>query len=177
MYTNRRRARARVSDDSVMRDVTTETRDLCVSVHHAGASRLCVSHVVALPTPAPISPSRPTATLPHTAPLTPAPDRSTLCPTVAPLGRYSNIGSNNRHCSHLHVHHSISNGSAFSLPRSGAFQWWWLLPPSDRLRAGAPAMSVVGSHLLPNEPFLCANQLWGEETEVPLTCGSPFQCQ
>jgi hypothetical protein len=46
MYPNQRRVRARVSDDSVMRDVTTETRDLRVSVLHAGASPLCVSHVV-----------------------------------------------------------------------------------------------------------------------------------
>jgi hypothetical protein len=46
MHTNQRRARACVSYDSVMRDATTETRDLRVSVFHAGASRLCVSHVV-----------------------------------------------------------------------------------------------------------------------------------
>jgi hypothetical protein len=46
MYTNRRRIRAHVSNHSVMRDATTETRDLCVSVLRVGTSRLCVSHVV-----------------------------------------------------------------------------------------------------------------------------------
>jgi hypothetical protein len=37
-----------VLDDSVMRDATIETRDLHISILHAGASRLCVSHVVHL---------------------------------------------------------------------------------------------------------------------------------
>jgi hypothetical protein len=48
MYTNRRHARVRVSDDSVMRDATTETYNLHVFVLRAGASRMCVSHVVEL---------------------------------------------------------------------------------------------------------------------------------
>jgi hypothetical protein len=46
MYHNRRRVRTRVSDDVVMRDAMTETRDLCISVLHMGASSLYVSHVV-----------------------------------------------------------------------------------------------------------------------------------
>jgi hypothetical protein len=48
MYTNRTHSQARVSYYSVMRDATTETRDLHVSVLRAGASRLCLSHVVTL---------------------------------------------------------------------------------------------------------------------------------
>jgi hypothetical protein len=35
-----------VSDDSIMRDVMAETRDLRISVLHANVSQLCVSHVV-----------------------------------------------------------------------------------------------------------------------------------
>jgi hypothetical protein len=46
MYPNLRRARVRVSDDFVLQDLTTETRDLLVSVLGVGASQLCVSHVV-----------------------------------------------------------------------------------------------------------------------------------
>jgi hypothetical protein len=46
MYTNQRRVRARVSDDSVMRDVMMEMHDLRASVLRAGASQTCVSHVV-----------------------------------------------------------------------------------------------------------------------------------
>jgi hypothetical protein len=38
--------RARVSDDSVIRDATTETCDLRISVLHVGASRMRLSHVV-----------------------------------------------------------------------------------------------------------------------------------
>jgi hypothetical protein len=37
-----------VSNDFVMRDVTIEMRNLCVSVLRTGASRLCVSHVVSI---------------------------------------------------------------------------------------------------------------------------------
>jgi hypothetical protein len=48
MYPNQRRARMRISDDSIMRDAMMETHDLRVSVLHAGVSRLCVSHVVIL---------------------------------------------------------------------------------------------------------------------------------
>jgi hypothetical protein len=48
MHTNQRCAQARVSDYSIMRDVTMETRDLRVSIFRAGASRLCLSHVVAI---------------------------------------------------------------------------------------------------------------------------------
>jgi hypothetical protein len=47
MYPNRRRARAFISDESIMRDVMTEMYDLCISILHACTSRLCVSHVVA----------------------------------------------------------------------------------------------------------------------------------
>jgi hypothetical protein len=46
VYPNRRRARACVSDDTVMRDATMEMCDLCISVLHAGTSPLRVSHVV-----------------------------------------------------------------------------------------------------------------------------------
>jgi hypothetical protein len=46
MYTNQRRARACVSDDSVMQDVMTEIGDMCVSVLRVGASRMRLSHVV-----------------------------------------------------------------------------------------------------------------------------------
>jgi hypothetical protein len=46
MYPNRRHTQACVSDDSVMRDVMTEMHDLRISVLRAGASWLCVSHVV-----------------------------------------------------------------------------------------------------------------------------------
>jgi hypothetical protein len=46
MYPNQRRARARVLDDSVMRDLMTEMCDLHVSVFCASTSWLCVSHVV-----------------------------------------------------------------------------------------------------------------------------------
>jgi hypothetical protein len=46
MYTNRRRARLRISDNSVMRDVMTETRDLRVSILRVSASRMSLSHVV-----------------------------------------------------------------------------------------------------------------------------------
>jgi hypothetical protein len=46
MYTNRRRVRTRVSDDSVMRDTMMEMRDLRVSVLHVSASQMCVSHIV-----------------------------------------------------------------------------------------------------------------------------------
>jgi hypothetical protein len=35
-----------VSDDSVMRDVMIETRDLCICVLRASASRMSLSHVV-----------------------------------------------------------------------------------------------------------------------------------
>jgi hypothetical protein len=42
MYTNQRRTRARVSDDSVIRDATTETRDLRVSVLRAGTSSFLI---------------------------------------------------------------------------------------------------------------------------------------
>jgi hypothetical protein len=48
MYTNQRRALARVLDYIVMRDTMTETRDLCIFILRAGASRLCLSHVVNL---------------------------------------------------------------------------------------------------------------------------------
>jgi hypothetical protein len=51
MYTNRRRARPSVTDDSVMRDAATETRDLRVSVLCVGASRISLSHVVYCNTP------------------------------------------------------------------------------------------------------------------------------
>jgi hypothetical protein len=40
MYTNRKCSRACISDDSVMRDATMETRDLYISVLHAGVSRM-----------------------------------------------------------------------------------------------------------------------------------------
>jgi hypothetical protein len=43
---NQRRARSRVSDDSVMRDTTMEMRDLRVPILHAGTSRMRLSHVV-----------------------------------------------------------------------------------------------------------------------------------
>jgi hypothetical protein len=46
MYTNRRRAQARISDYFVMRDAPTEMRDLCVSVLRPGPSWLCLSHIV-----------------------------------------------------------------------------------------------------------------------------------
>jgi hypothetical protein len=46
MYAYQRHTRAHVSDDSVMQDMMTETRHLCVSVLCAGASCMCVSHVV-----------------------------------------------------------------------------------------------------------------------------------
>jgi hypothetical protein len=46
MYTNRRRARPRVSDDSVMRDAMMEMRDLRISILHVGASRMRLSHIV-----------------------------------------------------------------------------------------------------------------------------------
>jgi hypothetical protein len=46
MYTNQRRALSRISDDSVMRDVMTETRDLYVSILRVGASQMRLSHVV-----------------------------------------------------------------------------------------------------------------------------------
>jgi hypothetical protein len=46
MYPNRICVKACVSDDSVMRDVTMEMRDLNISVLRAGASRLCLSHIV-----------------------------------------------------------------------------------------------------------------------------------
>jgi hypothetical protein len=46
MYHNQRRAWARISDDSVMRDVMIEMRDLRVSVLRASASRMSLSHVV-----------------------------------------------------------------------------------------------------------------------------------
>jgi hypothetical protein len=46
MYTNRRHARTRVLDDSVIRDTMTKTRDLRVSILCVGTSPLCVSHVV-----------------------------------------------------------------------------------------------------------------------------------
>jgi hypothetical protein len=48
MYPNLRSVQAHISDDSVMRDAMTETCDLCISILRAGASRLCVSHVVSI---------------------------------------------------------------------------------------------------------------------------------
>jgi hypothetical protein len=47
MYPNQRRARARISDDSIMRDATMETRELHVSIIRTGVSPRCVSHVSA----------------------------------------------------------------------------------------------------------------------------------
>jgi hypothetical protein len=46
MFLNRRHVRARISGDSVIRDATTEMRDLCVSVLRVSASQLCLSHIV-----------------------------------------------------------------------------------------------------------------------------------
>jgi hypothetical protein len=43
MYRNQRHAQARISDDSIIRDVMTETRLL---IFHAGTSRICVSNIV-----------------------------------------------------------------------------------------------------------------------------------
>jgi hypothetical protein len=63
-----------------------------------------------------------------------------------------------------------SNGGGFSLPRISYTR-------------GAPAMSVVGSSLSPNEPFLCVNQLYGGDRgttdmrislSMSMTCGSCF---
>jgi hypothetical protein len=48
MYTNRRRVRPPVFDDSVMRDEMTETCDLLVSVPRVSASQMSLSHVVPL---------------------------------------------------------------------------------------------------------------------------------
>jgi hypothetical protein len=48
MYQNQRRAQLRVSGDAVIRDVTTETCDLRVSILHVGTSPLCVSRVVVI---------------------------------------------------------------------------------------------------------------------------------
>jgi hypothetical protein len=45
MYANRIRARPCVSDDSIMRDATTETRDLHVSILHVGASQMRLSRL------------------------------------------------------------------------------------------------------------------------------------
>jgi hypothetical protein len=45
MYPNQRRVWVHISDDFVMRDATIETCDLRIFVLHAGASRLCLSHV------------------------------------------------------------------------------------------------------------------------------------
>jgi hypothetical protein len=46
MCCNQRRVRSCISDDSIMRDATTETRDLHVSVLHAGASQMSLPHIV-----------------------------------------------------------------------------------------------------------------------------------
>jgi hypothetical protein len=48
MHANQRHVRLCVSDDSVMRDATIETHDLCVSVLRADTSRMRLSHVVQL---------------------------------------------------------------------------------------------------------------------------------
>jgi hypothetical protein len=48
MNTNRRCARERISDDSVMQDAMMEMCDLCVFVLHAGASQMRLSHVVSV---------------------------------------------------------------------------------------------------------------------------------
>jgi hypothetical protein len=48
MYHNQRCAQARISNDSVMRDVTAKTCDLPISILRVGVSRLCVSHVVSV---------------------------------------------------------------------------------------------------------------------------------
>jgi hypothetical protein len=42
MYPNQRCAHVHISDDSVMRDAMTKTRDLCISVLRAG-STMCFS--------------------------------------------------------------------------------------------------------------------------------------
>jgi hypothetical protein len=46
MYHNQRHCRARISDNSVMRDAMMETCDLYISVLRAGVSHLCVSQLV-----------------------------------------------------------------------------------------------------------------------------------
>jgi hypothetical protein len=46
MYTNRRRARARISDDFVMRDAMTKLCNLRVFILRAGTSQMRLSHVV-----------------------------------------------------------------------------------------------------------------------------------
>jgi hypothetical protein len=46
MYNNWRQAQPRVSDDSVIRDVKMETRDLHASILRVGASQISLSHVV-----------------------------------------------------------------------------------------------------------------------------------
>jgi hypothetical protein len=46
MYTNWRRARPHVSDDSVMRDAMTEMHDLRISILRLGMSRMSLFHVV-----------------------------------------------------------------------------------------------------------------------------------
>jgi hypothetical protein len=48
MYSNQRRVCERISDDVVIRDATTKTRDLLISVLCVIASPFYVSHVVGL---------------------------------------------------------------------------------------------------------------------------------
>jgi hypothetical protein len=74
---------ARVSDDSIMRDAMTETRDLHIYILHTNASRMYTSHIVTNPPPDVMT--TPIALPPHTALTTP---NSTTVSPVAPLSTH-----------------------------------------------------------------------------------------
>jgi hypothetical protein len=83
MYTNWRRTQAHVSDDSIMRDAMTETRNLRIYILHANVSRMYTSHIVTNPPPDAMT--TPIALPPHTALTTP---NSTTVSPVAPLATH-----------------------------------------------------------------------------------------